>query len=559
MSTLSLDTSYWKARVSVRAFARNHAYLVTALGLGLSFGAYYVLRYLGLWTEQDTEVFVRIIADMQNVGSLRSPGSYTHGYAYPVWATTLANFTGLSVTDLLQLYTPLIGNLFLALFGYACFRQLLGSERLGLLATAVLFLIPELVFTVSRGNHEKLTVSVTLLAVLALSKSFSEWRRAGRWSVYVGWTVVFYVCAFTLATLNIFFGSSLIVALTLMLGFTTVTLLLRRRAGGHLFPFVRRLAFVVAVNWLLVLLVMWYVYPQSSGTNALLVETASERLTELFFPSSGDTTEEDFTVSDPYAVTGSDWVNSHVYLLLSSFRWLLFTVSFPTWLVLFILAVRRIRQLTLHHLFALGLYGAFGMVLALAIPMDFLNLSAGSNLQVRMYTYFALFAAPLLAVGLERMSRMQLLQVRLSRAKWLLPSLFAGLFIVFGGLSLLKATLDPVVSNRWLFYHPAEVQAAHFWGQRQRHSALWLDVEGRLRYAYTTTYPAAFDQGYRAGNIFDFGSYQGGSDFAVRSPMLEQTAVAWGHRAPVLWLEDRPYDNGEAQIYHRIPKTPFQK
>lgn len=553
MSALSLTASY-PAKAKAYTYARTHHYLVTALGLGLSFGAYFVLRYLGLWTEQDTEVFVRIIADMQNAGSLRSPGSYTHGYAYPVWATTLANFTGLSVTNLLQLYTPLIGNLFLALFGYTCFRQLLTSERLGILATSVLFLIPELVFTVSRGNHEKLTVSITLLAVLALSKSFTEWGRTGRWSVFVGWTIVYYLCAFTLATLNIFFGSSLIVALSVMLVFTTLTVFIRGQAGAHLRPFVQRLAYIVCVNWLLVLLVMWYIYPQSSGTNALLIETASQRLSALFFPQSEGESESSFTVSDPYAVTTSDWVTPKAYLLLSSFRWLLFSVSFPTWLVLFVIAVRRIVQLTTDRLFALGLYGAFGFVLALAIPIDFLNLSAGSNLQVRMYTYFALFASPLLALGLER-----LLRLRLPLVRTVLPNLFGLLFIVFGGLSLLKATLDPMVSNRWLFYHPAEVQAAHFWGSRHRHSILWLDVEGRLRYAYTTTYPAAYARGFLAGNTFDFGSYQGGDDFAIRSHLLERTAVAWGHRAPGLWLEDRSYDNGRAQIYHRIPKTPFQK
>jgi hypothetical protein len=554
MSTLSLNIPHQAAKVKAYAHAHTHLYLITALGLGLSFGGYFVLRYLGLWTEQDTEVFVRIIADMQNAGSLRSPGSYTHGYAYPVWATTLANFTGLSVTDLLQLYTPLIGNLFLALFGYACFRRLLASERLGLLATSILFLIPELVFTVSRGNHEKLTVSVTLLAVLALSKSFLEWRRTGRWAVFVGWTVVYYLCAFTLATLNIFFGSSLIVALSVMLVFTTLTVAMRRRAGKHLRPFVRRLAYIVSVNWLLVLLVMWYVYPQSSGTNTLLVETATQRLSALLFPQPEGEPESSFAVSDPYAVTGSDWVNPKVYLLLSSFRWVLFAVSFPTWLVLFTFAIRQISELSTERLFTLGLYGAFGFVLALTIPIDFLNLSAGSNLQVRMYTYFALFATPLLAVGLERLSRPPLPLIRS-----VLPSLFGMLFIVFGGLSLLKATLDPMVSNRWLFYHPAEVQAAHFWGSRHRHSILWLDVEGRLRYAYTTTYPEAYARGFLTGNTFDFGSHQGGDGFAVRSPMLERTAVAWGHRAPGLWLEDRTYDNGEAQIYHRIPRTPFQQ
>lgn len=553
MSTSNFDRSFSRPRVTVRTSARANTHFLIVVGLGLSFGAYFVLRYLGLWTEQDTEVFVRIITDMQRAGSLRSPGSYTHGYAYPVWATTLANFTGLSVTNLLQLYTPLVGNLFLAVFGFACFRCLLASDRLGLIGAAALFLVPELIFTVSRGNHEKLTVSITLLAVLALVKSFLEWRRAGRWPVFVGWTMVYYLCAFTLATLNIFFGSSLVVATTIMLTFMTLVVFLRHKKGKHLRPLVGRLALVVSVNWLLVLLVIWYVYPQSSSTNITLFETASERLSSLLFPTPAGETKADFTTSDPYAVANSDWASLSAYRLVSSFRWVLFLVSFPLWLVLLISAWCRLEQITIERLFLLGLYGAFGFILALAIPIDFLNLSAGSNLQVRMYTYFVLLATPMLAFGLERLTRVRL------PLRVFLTSLMGLFFVLFGGLSLLKATLDPTVSNRWLFYHPAEVQAAQFWGLRHSQNILWMDVEGRLRYAYTTTYPAAYAQGDLAGNVFDWGTFAGGGAFAIQSPILERAAVAWQRKPPTLWLEDRPYDNGEAQIYHRIPRTPFQR
>ena len=395
------------AQVQVRG---TDCYLVAVVGLGLAFGAYFVLRYLGLWTEQDTEVFVRIIADMQAFGSLQSPGAYTHGYAYPVWATTLADLTGLGVTDLLQLYTPLLGNLFLAVFGYTCFRRLLASDRLGAIAAAVLFLVPELVFTVSRGNHEKLTVSLTLFALLALLKSFLEWRNPARRHVFIAWSLVYYLSAFTLATLNILFGSSLIVALTLMLVFTAVAVLLRPRHGARFRPLVGRLARVVTITWLLVVLVMGYVYPQSSGTHEILLETAAERLTALLFPAPG--ADATFEVSDPYAVGHTDWAGAGAYRLVSAFRWILFAVSFPTWLVLLFGAWRKLETLSTERLFLLGLYSAFGFSLALAIPIDFLNLSAGTNLQVRLYTYFALLAAPMLAVGLEALTRVRFLPLR---------------------------------------------------------------------------------------------------------------------------------------------------
>lgn len=529
--------------------------LLTALILGFSFGAYFVLRYLGLWTEQDTEVFIRVITDMQAFGSLQSPGAYTHGYAYPVWATTLANLTGLQVADLLQLYTPMFGNVLLALSGYVFFRRLLASQRLGLSATIILFLVPELVFTVSRGNHEKLTVALTLFALCALLNSFLSWQRGDRRSTFFAWGLSYYLSAFTLATLNIFFGSVMIVALSVMLLFAALIVVLRPRAGASLRPVVGRLARVVSITWLLVLLVMWYVYPQTSGTHEILRETARERLSVLFFPETA-TAEDTFEVSDPYAVGALDWASLDAYRLVSLFRWTLFLCSFPTWLVLLVLAWRRLENVSLERFFLLGLYGALGLVLALAVPIDFLNLSAGTNLQVRMYTYFALLAAPMLALGLGSLTQLG----SPSRApKILVTGLVTLGFGFFAVLSLFKATLDPTLSNRWLFYHPAEVQAARFWDQRHDHNSLWLDVEGRLRYAYITTYPEAYPKGVPDDNLYDFGPFSGRDAFALRSSLLEKTAVAWQLRPSPLWLEDRPYDNGEAQIYHRIPRTPFQQ
>ncbi len=539
-------------RGAAYAGVRAHTYLLGAVGLGVAFGSYFVLRYLGFWTEQDTEVFVRVISDMQAFGNLRSPGAYTHGYAYPVWATTLANFTGLGVAELVQLYTPLVGNLLLAVFGYACFRRLLASDKLGLAATAVLFLVPELVFTMSRGNHEKLTVALTLFAVLALLKSFLEWRVPGRRSVFYAWTAVYHLSAFTLATLNIFFGSSLIVALTVMLVFTGFAVAVRPKGAARFRPLVRRLARVVVVNWFLVVLVIGYVYPQTSGTHEVLLESATERLGALLGAPAEE--EESFTVSDPYAVGTTDWSSLSAYRLVSSFRWLLFAVSFATWLSLFVRAWVKLPELSTERLFLLALYGSFGFVLALAVPIDFLNLSAGTNLQVRMYTYFVLLAAPVFALALGRLGR-----VRRPAVRALVSGSLGALCCVFGVLSLLKATLDPMVSNRWLFYHPAEVQAARFWDERHEHNLLWLDVEGRLRYAYITAYPEAYPTGAVTDNALDFGAFTGADPFAVRSRILEQAAVAWHTRPPPLWREDRLYDNGAAQLYHRVPRTPFQQ
>ena len=533
-------------------------YLLPALLLSQAFGAYFVFRYLGFWTEQDTAVFARIITDMKDFGSLTSPGAYTHGYAYPIWAATLSDMTGLSVADLLQLYTPLIGTLLLGIFSFATFRRLLASERLGLLATSLVFMVPELVFTVSRGNHEKLTVSLTLLAMLALMNSYLEMYQKNRWPVFAAWVGVLYVTNFTLISLNSFFGSGFTVASSLLLVFSALIRFIKFRQGRKLAPVVRRLVIIVGINWLLITLVLSYVYP-SSSRNFQFVSSAQERIVELFRGApegeAGEAEEPSFVASDPYQVRETDWANVRAYQVLSSFRWLLFLGSFITALGLVIRVFRRLDTMLLQHLFLLAFYGAYAFILALAIPIDFLNLSAGTNLQVRMYTYFSVTAAPLLALGIASL----LETLRPKKLKTAAIVVTATLLSGFTLISMAKSTLDPTVSNRWLFYHPAEIQAMRFWDTkiwdvRDQPGPLWIEVQGRLLFAYRTLYP---NEPQRLNNfqmIHDIDTAH-----AMASPLFRESTVSWGRRTPPFWLNERTYDNGHVQIYHREPRTPLQR
>jgi len=515
---------------------------VAIVCVGLAFGAYFVLRYLGLWSENDTAVFSRVITGLQRAGGFDYPGRYVHGYAYPVWGAGLSDLTGLPAAKLLQLYTPLLGNLLLGVFGFAAFRKLLGSTRLGLLAATLMFLVPELVFTVSRGNHEKLTVSLTLFALLSLLNSFLEASREDRrWGVFAAWVAVYYLAAFTLVTINALFGSSFIVAATLTMAFAFAALRRAPQSAGQLGYVVQRLTLISGVSWLLVALVMFFVYP-SAGRDLGLLRTTIDRLSALFLSFSPE--------SNPFSAAPDAWASLGVYRLVSSFRWFLFGASFVTWLWLLRRAWRDLGAVPLARLFMLALYVGFGVQLALSGVVDLLGLAAGTNLQVRLYTYFALLAAPVLAHGLWAFTQ----RFRTSRGRTLLSGALGALLIGFTLLSLLKATLDPSVSNRWWFYRPAEVEAIHFWDARQQYGSLWVGVAGRLRNAYAVSYPA----GSANHNAFDILGVDPQTADALRSPVIEAAAVAWRVPPPGLWLGDRTYDDGDTQIFHRIPQTPFQ-
>ncbi|MER3478938.1 MAG: hypothetical protein C4327_00220 [Meiothermus sp.] len=504
--------------------------------IGLCFGLYFVLRYGGRWGEIDGVAFAGIIARVQLEGTINYAGAYPHGYAYATWVSMLSYFTGRPIGELIQIYTPILGNVFLGIFGFAAFRRWLGSDRLGLIAASVLFLVPELVFTVSRGNHEKITVALTLLASLSLLRGFLE-AQTRNWGLFAAWVAVYYLVAFALVTLNIFFGSSFIVASTLALIFALLFLGMRRRQPlPQLRISTQRLALRVGASWLLVMLVVWYIYP-IAGQNLEVLKTALAKLGALALSFTPE--------SNPYESTSTDWTSPTIYRLISSFRWILFLGSFAAWLMLLIPTLRIPEKASTPRVFLLALYGAFGLQLAAAIPVDLVGLESGSNLQVRMYTYFAVFAAPLFTLGLSRL-------LGSSPGRWRVAGVAA---VVLAVLSLLKATLDPLVSNRWMHYHAAEIEAIHTWSEHEQQSLLWVGPETRLYDAYYMEY------NFGPSNLNDL-------DVARRNPYAFHTlnsslkaanSVAWGFPQSTWLLGNRVYDNGEAQIFHRAPQTPFQR
>lgn len=514
--------------------------------LGLSFGAYFTLRYQGYWAEIDSSVFVAAIERFREVGRLSYSGAYLHGYAYVVWVAALADFTGLPVTELVQVYLPILGTLLVALFAHAAFRRLLGSDRLGVLAASVLFLVPEFVFTVARGNHEKIDISMILLALLALVQSGRELNRGTRPGVFAAWVLTYHFAVFTLSSSNTFFGTTFALATTLLTVGLGLALRLRPAGAARHGRAARRLVLTVGASWCLVLLMMWYLYPAASS-QLQSYKTMFARLASLFLSFD--------TQSNPYAALPQEWVSRLAYRVISAFRWVLFATSFAVWLVLLARALRRPARTPTPRLFLLGLYGAFGVLLAFSIPVDFLGLAEGSNWQVRLYTYFVLFAAPLFSLGLALALRVFRVRAAFSRARgWPGLALRAGL-VAFALFSLLKATVDPVVSNLWTFYLPQEVRAMNFWAGQEEHAALWTGPRGRLNFAYATTYHTFSPR----GNAFVDGPPDAGVEMALDSPVVRAQAAANGAGLPPLLLGNRVYDNGAVQLLRRVPQGPFER
>lgn len=522
--------------------------LLSSLTIGLLFGGYFVLRYGGYWAEGDTVVFMRAITQLQEYATIFSPQRYDHGYAYSVWLATLSNLTGIPATAVTRWLAPLLGNVFLAVAGYSTFRAYLKSNRFGVVAASTLFLIPELVFTVSRGNHEKLTVTLTLLAALVLLKFSLRVLETPRLSP--PWVVVYLCLIFSLVSLNSIFGSTFLVASSL--AFVLVTFLfiiqptLRKRFGKLWLPF----GVLIALSWGVFFLIVGYVYPQPG--KLYMIRDALEGLRNLY--------DEQEVVSNPYESYGTggggQWLNGPVAQLLSSFRWVLFIGSFVTWLYLLFTVFRNAQNISPQRLFVILLYGAYGLIMAVAFPIDFLGLSAGDNLSVRLYTYFSLFAALVLSLGVIKLATFSAQSV----SQRTVTAAMTTLFLCFALLSLLKSTLDPLVSNRWIVYWPEEPRAIDFWSDKQDSSMMY--GLARLRSAYVLSYGNDVEGANYIRNTRSFAlgvpdetPYSHSLDSGLHRAEMTAEGLAW---VPFS-LQNRVYDNGRAQILHRVATTPFQK
>jgi len=135
------------------------------------------------------------------------------------------------------------------------------------------------------------------------------------------------------------------------------------------------------------------------------------------------------------------------------------------------------------------------------------------------------------------------------RAAWTLLVASLGLMAV---LSVFKATNEPLVSNKWQFYIPAEIQALDRSATLLKERTLWTEWDERLLSAYDILYP--FE---KTGEYLEAWA-QPAQNVLVSEVILARQARTF--RAPPVEPDSLLiYDNGQAQIYHHRPRTPFQR
>ncbi|HYO89136.1 MAG TPA: hypothetical protein VER79_10830 [Candidatus Limnocylindrales bacterium] len=522
------------------------------LGLILAFLVIYALasymygtaRYRGEWNENDTWLLNRAITIAQDSDTvLRAPWTYANGLSYQAVGMFIGDLSGLSAADV-QLYAMPILAAMIPLVAFAAYRALTGSTPIALLAVLFLLLQPDFMFVTWRGSHEKLTWLLTLALIFLLARSFTTGMQ-GR--SIVPYMIAFYFIAFSLISVNAFFASSLIAALafSFVLGLIWVVIRRPREAQDLIRGQLTRLILVAIVCFLFLYLFFFYVFPPARQL-LLAARGLVESLNALLFAR-----DPAAHTADAYAYVDLAYVAPYMYVVLSSFSFSLLGFSAIVWL----LGARRLLFRTialdaLPRLFLWLMYVAFSVQLALSLVADRSG-AVGSNLQVRLFTPFMIVVIPVAAIGIH--SGIGLLR-RHRRALAVSATAGALALSVFGLFALAKFTNEPLVNNSWVFSTQAEQTAGEWTVNHSYRPLIWEGWTARTRFPV-----AQMMDGIEPG-IFTSGiTTPPDVQYYVWSQIESSRWARANLTQPPLGAANLIYDNGEVQVYHRLPETPFQR
>jgi hypothetical protein len=562
------------------------------------------IRYENPWAENDTAVLTLAARAVLDEGTIApSRYAYDHGFGYPSFLATLSTITGLSTHQVQVIMLPWL-TVFTALAAFIAFRAVTRSARAGAVAASLLLIQPDFLFVNQRGSHEKMTWTFVLTLIFCLAVSL-EGSRVRKVAPLV---VTFYLCGFAMLTTNAFFGSSFttIVLLSVVGGVLVTRRLFRFELSRRVVP---RLGYVFLVLTALTYVIVFYIYAPAGNNVANLgrvvdrlaslylnVDTHVEtRVTEAAQVSSNASVSRSATTTSPYASVTLGWTSTLTFVLLTLFTWLMMASAFICWLILAVTFVRRGVARSDLALFLVWAFTASAAIqIALSVGSDFAGV-LGSNLQLRLFPVFNVFAIPLIVgtvsgYSIPRRSKLLrnvamigglaipivagvayppatiLLAVALGLLFYIVPNwersvsarrltavVGACLFVYFTGAAVLKATNDPLVSSKWTFYDGNEAQAIQWANENLANQVIWADIDERVR---TASILELGDDGSSAALWTTRRSPS--VRYVLQSEVIEARAKRTSSILPTSVETDQIYDNGSANVWHYLPSTPYQ-
>jgi hypothetical protein len=497
---------------------------------------YFVGRYGGRWAENDSAVFTEIIRAFGLEGRLVpiKGDFYPNGYTYQAVSAFLCAITGLQAATLQQIVYPFVASL-VVLPAWAVYRELTESARGALITTVLLFTQPEFLFVLLRSSHEKFTRLLLLLCLYCLVRGFKLRDRPGILAAYIG---LFYAFAYAMIASNNLLAHSfvLMIAVTGALGWLLGYRSLHLRQ--HAAPLLRRLTYVTLGSLLLVYVVLFYIYPPALHDLLVLRET-SEKVSALVLDVEDQST-------NAYSQVAVGWVNLPVYFVLTLANWIILVGSFVLWThQAWRLLYRREAPESRTSWLLWLLYTAFALQGGLSVLADASG-SLGGNLQHRLFPSFTMIAVAVVGRSLARWQpRRYIRRVELALA------IGVGCIAI---LSVLKATNEPLVSNKWTFYSGEEVALLDWSDAHLRTSEIWTEFDERLSSAALTVRGKSLNQ-----NTFVAFRLPATTRSLMVSSITRLRAARLGNPLPVPPDALLVYDNGGAQLYHVRPQTPYQR
>jgi hypothetical protein len=446
---------------------RRSAVLAVVL-YGLLIAAYFVFRYGGQSVDGDTAFLTAAIRRMQTEGTLvPSEEVYGAGFLYPAFSVVVLAFSGGSVLQLQLFVYPFVAAVLIFASAYALYHAMLPSARQALLATFLLFLLPEFLFHIFRGSHEKLTWTLTLAAFLLLVKSTTA-KNLRAFGLYV---LLFYLVAFALVTVNAFIAFSFIAAMFFAFLAGLLLRFLRSPATLAFSSASRRFLYVTFSCSVLAFVFIFYLYAPAEDIVLRSLQSSVDQVAALVLSF------EPQQAGVPYAVIGSDWISPQVYLGLTLFNWVVLLVSLTEWAWRGWRYLFRREQPTAPAMLLWILYATFAVQFGLSVVLDQAGV-LGGNLQLRILLPLYVLAVPLLSSAVFRL--LDLLPA-VGWKRFLVTTAFVLLVLWFAGASGLKATNDPLVSNNWFFYASKEKDGVLWLEDHAQVADIWEGPDVRLR------------------------------------------------------------------------------
>jgi hypothetical protein len=499
-------------------------------------GLYFVGRFAGRWAEGDSTTFTLMIKAFAQDGQL-IPGNdmvYPNGFAYQAISTFVVAMTGLEPSTLQQHVYPLLACI-VVLPAWILYRELTGSAMGATLTTALLLSQPEFLFVVLRSSHEKFSRTFLLLCLFLLARSFNLRNRPWMLAAHVG---LFYLVTLAFITTNNLLAHSFIfaVAVALLLGWLVER---RNKSAPERNTYIlQRLFYATLICFGIAYLCMFAIYPPAQH-DLFVLQNIWERVAALLLDVQTKST-------NAYAQVATGWISVQIYFLVSIANWIVLAISFAIWIHQAYRWLWKGEAPASQGTWLLWLfYAAFafqGVLSALADASGAL----GSNLQHRLFPSFSLIAVALVGTALAKW-RPRRLRVPI----W--SGLSIGIFCI-AILSVMKATNEPLLSNKWTFYRPSELAALKWEDGHLKSAPIWVEYDERLAVAYRTVEGESAHQNHLQGD----GEMRPSTRNMVVSSVTRLRAVRLGLPLPIPPDAFQVYDNGEAQIYHLRPATPYQ-